>query len=147
MITKIMVMHRRSQGEAKRPCPPQILEHIVISCFERRFSKQNSVIRLKSNILSPKFFPPPNSWAGYATVVMLLWHRNVVFKNVKSLSLLLRNFKSLPFFEPCAKSTPFTPNCISMQKQILCNIKPPVNSLIANSIGVYSTIAGMQQFL
>jgi len=32
-------------------------------CFERRFCKQNSVIRLKSNILAPLKF-----WAGYATV-------------------------------------------------------------------------------
>jgi len=31
--------------------PPQkILGNIVILCFERRFSKQNSVIRLKLNI-------------------------------------------------------------------------------------------------
>jgi len=36
---------------------------MVILCFERRFSKQNTVIRLKSNIL-----PLPNFWAGYATV-------------------------------------------------------------------------------
>ena len=34
--------------------PPQFLENIVILCFERRVSKQNSVIRLKSNILPPK---------------------------------------------------------------------------------------------
>jgi len=27
-------------------------------CFERRYHKQNSVIRLKSNILSPTNFPP-----------------------------------------------------------------------------------------
>jgi len=33
----------------------------VIFCFERRFSKENSVIRLESNILTPNF------WAGYAT--------------------------------------------------------------------------------
>jgi len=32
-------------------------------CFESRFSEQNSVIRLKSNILAL-----PNFWAGYATV-------------------------------------------------------------------------------
>jgi len=32
-------------------------------CFERRFSKQNSVIRLKSNI-----YAPSNFWAGYTTV-------------------------------------------------------------------------------
>jgi len=31
-------------------------------CFERRFSKQNNVIRLRSNM-----FSPPNLWAGYAT--------------------------------------------------------------------------------
>ena len=38
------------------------LDNIVILCFERRFSKQNTVIRLKSNIL-----PTPNFWAGNAT--------------------------------------------------------------------------------
>jgi len=36
--------------------PPTFLEHIVILCFERRFSKQNSVIRLKSDILAPLKF-------------------------------------------------------------------------------------------
>jgi len=42
---------------------------MAILCFERRFSKQNSVIRLKSNILAhTKFFAPPNFSAGYATV-------------------------------------------------------------------------------
>jgi len=51
-------------GGAKGPCPPQkILENIVTLCFERHLSKQNSAIRLKSNILAPKKF-----WAGYATV-------------------------------------------------------------------------------
>jgi len=34
---------------------PKCLENIVILCFEKRFSKENSVIRLKSNILPPKF--------------------------------------------------------------------------------------------
>ena len=49
--------------------PPKFLEHVVILCFEGRFSKQNSVIRLKSKILAPpkNFLAPPNSWAGYAT--------------------------------------------------------------------------------
>jgi len=46
----------------KGPCPPKFLENIVILCFERHFSKQNSVIRLKPNILTL-----PNFWAGYAT--------------------------------------------------------------------------------
>jgi len=46
---------------------PKFLEHIVILCFERRISEQNSVIRLKSNILPPKkIFGPPNSWTGYS---------------------------------------------------------------------------------
>ena len=35
---------------------PKFLEHIVILCFERRYPKQNSVIRPKSNILDPKNF-------------------------------------------------------------------------------------------
>jgi len=45
--------------EGKVANPPTFLECRVILCFERRFSKQNSVIRLKSNILAhPNFFPP-----------------------------------------------------------------------------------------
>jgi len=39
------------RGGAKGAMPPKFLENIVILCFERRFSKQNSVIRLKLNIL------------------------------------------------------------------------------------------------
>ena len=35
---------------------PKFLENIVILCFEKRFSKRNSVIRLKSNILAPQKF-------------------------------------------------------------------------------------------
>jgi len=31
--------------------PPKFVENIVILCFESRFSKQNSVIRLKLNIV------------------------------------------------------------------------------------------------
>jgi len=31
--------------------PPTFVENIVILCFDRRFYKQNSVIRLKLNIL------------------------------------------------------------------------------------------------
>jgi len=34
--------------------PKKFLEPIVFMCFERRFSKQNNVIRQKSNILAPK---------------------------------------------------------------------------------------------
>jgi len=41
----------------------KFLAYVVILCFERRYPKQNSVICLISNILSPKFC------AGYATDV------------------------------------------------------------------------------
>jgi len=41
---------------------PKFLENIVILLFQWRFSKQNGVIRLKSNILVP-----PKILAGYAT--------------------------------------------------------------------------------
>jgi len=45
--------------------PSKFLKNIVvILCFERRFSKQNSVIRLKSNILPPAIF-------GLATLLLL----------------------------------------------------------------------------
>jgi len=54
---KTCTIHRRSQGEAKEAMPPlKFLENIVILCFERPFSKQNSVIRLKSNIVPPPKF-------------------------------------------------------------------------------------------
>jgi len=42
--------------------PKKVLENIVILCFQRGFSKQNNVIRVKSNMLLP-----PNFWAGCAT--------------------------------------------------------------------------------
>jgi len=51
---------------AKGAMPPKCLENIVILCFERRFSKQNSVIHLKSNILPPpEFFWPPPKFLGW----------------------------------------------------------------------------------
>jgi len=60
--------HRRGQGGPKGTWSPKFLENIVILCVERRFSKQNSVIHRKSNILAPQFFFPQNFRAGYATV-------------------------------------------------------------------------------
>jgi len=48
--------HRRSQGGGQRVHGPRFIENIVILCFERRFSKQNSVIRLKSNIFASQIF-------------------------------------------------------------------------------------------
>jgi len=57
-----------ARGGQRGHGPPKILDNIVILCFEMRFSKQNSVIRLKSNIMAPQiFWLPPNFRAGYAT--------------------------------------------------------------------------------
>jgi len=40
--------------------PHKLVENVVILCFERCFSKQNSVIRLKSsNLAPPKYLAPP----------------------------------------------------------------------------------------
>jgi len=58
--------HRRSR-RGQRGHAPNVLEDIVILCFERRFSKQNSIIHLKSSILArPKFFGPSQIF-GLAT--------------------------------------------------------------------------------
>ena len=55
-VVKCGGTHKRRQGGQRGHGPPKFLENIVIVCFESRFSKQNSVIRLKSNILAtPKF--------------------------------------------------------------------------------------------
>jgi len=43
-------------GAARGPCPPKFLEYLVILCLERQYPKQNTVARLKSNILSPPTF-------------------------------------------------------------------------------------------
>ena len=55
------------------PClPPKFLEHIIILCLERRFPKQNSVIRVKIKIL-----PPQNFWAVYPRATQLgAWVHN-----------------------------------------------------------------------
>jgi len=49
--------------------PQKYLENMGILCFERRFSKQNSVIRLKLNILVPKKFL---GWLGHWCNVQIL---------------------------------------------------------------------------
>jgi len=64
----IACRHRRSQRGPSGPCLPQIFRTYSHLCCERRYHKQNSVIRLKSNILAPtKFFGSLNFWAGYST--------------------------------------------------------------------------------
>jgi len=56
----------RSQGGGAKGdmAPQKFLENIVILCFERRFSKQNGVIRVKSNISAPKKFLAPPKFLG-----------------------------------------------------------------------------------
>jgi len=69
--------HRHSRGGQRDHAPPKFFENIVILCFEKRFSKQNSVIRLKSNILSPQNFCPPEI-SGLATPlagVVVYWKK------------------------------------------------------------------------
>jgi len=61
-------------GVATAPWFSQISGTIVTFCFERRYPKQNSVIRLKSNICAPRnFWPLPNFWACYAVVCSAHW--------------------------------------------------------------------------
>ena len=52
-----------ARGAKGAMAPITFLENIVFLCFEKRYSKQSSVIRLKSNIL----VPPAFLWTGYAT--------------------------------------------------------------------------------
>jgi len=52
-------------GVARGPFPLKLLGNIVILCFERRFSKRNCDIRLKSNIL------PPQKISGLAASLLL----------------------------------------------------------------------------
>jgi len=45
--------------------PPKFLENTDILCFEKRFSKKNSVIRLQSNFLAPHNFLTPSKFLGW----------------------------------------------------------------------------------
>jgi len=58
LTLSFLYQHRRSQGVGAKwaMAPTKFLENIVILCFERRFSKQNSVIRLKPNVFPPRIF-------------------------------------------------------------------------------------------
>jgi len=56
-----------SEGGSKGPCLPKFLENIVILCFERRFSKQNSVIRLKLNI----WYTLPNTDSTHCRILFI----------------------------------------------------------------------------
>jgi len=87
--------HRRSQRGAKGAMPPKkFLENIVILCFERRFSRQNSVIRLKSNIWSPKNFWHPQIFGLATPLVISLTSANqhVQFIFMKLIENRISNF-------------------------------------------------------
>jgi len=75
----------------KGTMPPQFLENIAILCFKRRFFKQNSVIRLKSNNLtSPKFFAPPK-FLGWLSHWLLGWASHKYVCIAIFLALLVTN--------------------------------------------------------
>ena len=59
--------------------PLKFLENIVILWFERRFSKQNSAIRLKSNILAPQIF--------WLATPLVLWFSHIASILADSLSV------------------------------------------------------------
>ena len=57
----LTTQHRRSQGVQGGQESPKFLAYAFILCFETLYPKQNSAIRLKSNIL------PPQQILGLAT--------------------------------------------------------------------------------
>jgi len=77
--------------------PPQIFGNIVILCFEMRFSKQNSVIRLKSYIWPKKKFL---GWLRHCVRMHLLFVVSPACKpeNVfKAMSNMVRSFYHCSF--------------------------------------------------
>jgi len=73
---------RGNQGQ----CLPTFLAYLVISCFEKRLPRQNTVARLKSKILSPPNFLALSKilgWLRHCTYLTLLccirWHVFPVF--------------------------------------------------------------------
>ena len=56
---------RRSQGRPGGHGLPKFLAYVVILFFERRYPKQNSAIRLKSNILATTNFFAPQKILGW----------------------------------------------------------------------------------
>ena len=77
-----------ARGGQRNHGPSKYLEHIVILCFERRFSKQNCAIRLKSNILvSPKYFGPLKflGWLRHLVCALRLAAASVQQRPLRSL--------------------------------------------------------------
>jgi len=68
-----------ARGGQRSHVPPKFLEHAVILYFEGRFSKQNGVILLKSDILPPRNF--------FATPKFLGWLRNLTYSSTMTKKL------------------------------------------------------------
>jgi len=76
--------------------PSKYLQNIFILCFERRFSKQNSVICLKSDILAPpKFFGLPQIFGLAAPLIKYLQTEGVLFLLLDYGSCILRLLATL----------------------------------------------------
>ena len=71
---------------------PKFLENIVILCFERRFSKQNSVIRLKSNILDPPIFWPSQIFGLATPLFRVISRAGLGLRLVKIFRACIHNF-------------------------------------------------------
>jgi len=88
-------LHRLSQGELRRPWLHQLSEYLVILCFDRRYTKQNNVTRLESNILAhPKIL-------GWLRHCLAVWNWNVISITEELHGFLVfvrvaRNFGILP---------------------------------------------------
>ena len=50
------------------PCPPKVLEHIVICALRGGITNKMVLFALNQTFWTPPNFCPPNFWAGYATV-------------------------------------------------------------------------------
>jgi len=96
--------HRRSQGGRKGHAPPKFLEVVVIFCFGRRCFKQNSVIRLKSNICPPKVYSLAtplhlilliNNYSPHVRQARNMW-RVVTWKQVRASCNHRKNMKAKP---------------------------------------------------
>jgi len=86
-------------GGAKEAMAPQkLLENIATLCFERRFPKQNSVIRLKSNILpTPQIFVPLQTF-GLATPLDMseLQSHHCIFEEINHMRTVIHGHPKCP---------------------------------------------------
>jgi len=78
--------------------PQKLLENIATLCFERRFPKQNSVIRLKSNILpTPQIFVPLQTF-GLATPLDMseLQSHHCIFEEINHMRTVIHGHPKCP---------------------------------------------------